>query len=224
MYADRYARSGGISPGSLGIAVGINAAMLAALMLANPNVTRALRDPPITIIDVPIDPPPPPLPPEHKVDPKVQPRDTVIETTDPLVKTIPTDANPTFPPQPPQPPADPAAGEGGGTGTVALEPVRPSLPVLVQPGVDPRYAGLFQPPYPPAEQRAGRTGKVVVRVLVGVDGRVKQVERVLAASDDFFRVTQQRALSKWRFTPATRDGIPVEGWKTMTVTFVLDDA
>ena len=95
--------------------------------------------------------------------------------------------------------------------------------MLVQPGIDPRYAGLFQPPYPPAEERAGTTGRVVVRVLIAVDGRVKQVERVLASSDAFYRVTEQRALSKWRFTPGTRDGVPVEAWRTMTVTFVLPE-
>ncbi len=32
-----------------------------------------------------------------------------------------------------------------------------------------------------------------------------------------------RALAKWRFKPATRDGMAEEAWRTMSVTFVLED-
>lgn len=224
MYADRYARSGGFKPGSLGIALGINAAVVAALMLSNPAVRRVVTDPPLETVNIPLDPLPDPIPPQPSSDARPEPRPPVIDTVDPLVKTAPTEAAPTFPPQPYQPPVAPSSGEGIGIGSVpAADPPAPVLPVLVQPGVDPRYAGLFQPTYPPAEQRAGRAGRVVVRVLVGVDGRVKQVERVLATSDDFFRATEQRALSRWRFTPGTRDGIPVEAWRTMAVSFVLSE-
>jgi periplasmic protein TonB len=65
---------------------------------------------------------------------------------------------------------------------------------------------------------------VVVRVLIGVDGRVKQVERVSADSDGFFEATQRQALARWRFKPATRGGVPVESWKQMNVHFVMEDA
>jgi protein TonB len=64
---------------------------------------------------------------------------------------------------------------------------------------------------------------VVVRELVGTDGRVKQVQKVSAASDDFFAVTERRALDKWRFKPGTRDGVPIEAWQTVSLSFVLND-
>jgi protein TonB len=99
--------------------------------------------------------------------------------------------------------------------------VPPHVPVLVGARPDPRFARALQPDYPPSERRAEREGRVTVRVLVGIDGRVKQIELVSAASDQFFEATRRQALEKWRFTPATRDGIPEEAWRTMSVTFVL---
>ena len=95
--------------------------------------------------------------------------------------------------------------------------------MIVGPSVDPRYADAFQPDYPASEQRMGNDGKVTVRVLIGTDGRVKQIERVSATSDAFFRATETQALRRWRFRPGTRDGVPQEAWRTMTVTFVLND-
>jgi protein TonB len=69
----------------------------------------------------------------------------------------------------------------------------------------------------------GNPGKVTVRVLIGTDGRVKQVEPVTATSDAFFRATRDQALRRWRFRPGTRDGVPQEAWRTMSVTFVMAD-
>ncbi|WP_235524059.1 energy transducer TonB [Sphingomonas sp. Leaf33] len=53
---------------------------------------------------------------------------------------------------------------------------------------------------------------------------MKSVERVDAANDAFYDATRRQALNRWRFRPATRDGVPYETWRTMTVRFVLEDA
>lgn len=58
-------------------------------------------------------------------------------------------------------------------------------------------------------------------MLIGTDGRVKQVERVSAASEAFWQATERQALSRWRFRPALRDGVAVESWRTMTVRFEM---
>ncbi|MGB3319354.1 MAG: energy transducer TonB, partial [Sphingopyxis granuli] len=97
-------------------------------------------------------------------------------------------------------------------------------PALVAAAVDPRFAGTFQPDYPAREQRAGIEGVVRVRVLIGTDGRVKAVELVSTDDPAFFEATRKRALSKWRFKPATRGGVPEESWKEMTVRFQIRDA
>ena len=71
--------------------------------------------------------------------------------------------------------------------------------------------------------RAEMEGFATVRVLIGTDGRVKQVEAVKASDTAFLDATRKQALSKWRFLPATRDGEPVESWREMTVRFQLPD-
>ena len=92
---------------------------------------------------------------------------------------------------------------------------------MVDAAPDPR--ARFQPDYPASERRSGIEGVVVVRVLIGADGRVKAVQQVRAASDAFFEATRKQALARWRFTPATHDGVPVESWRTMTVRFRLEE-
>ena len=95
--------------------------------------------------------------------------------------------------------------------------------MIVGASYDPRFASALQPPYPSSEIRAGNAGRVVLRVLIGTDGRVKQVERISAASDAFFAAAEKQALTKWRFKPATSDGVAIEQWKTMSLRFELQD-
>ncbi len=222
MYADRYTGQRRFNPGGLAAAIGINVAVVGALMVAAPIITsKPPVDGPITTYPVPIEPPPPPNP-----APRTLPR--TERPVDAPLPPIPMPTNDWTPvPLPPLP--GPLTGTDNGAGTGSLPgdgPVTaptPVLPVIVAPGIDPRYARDFQPLYPPAEQRLGNAGKVTVRVLIGTDGRVKQVERIEASSDAFFRATETQALRKWRFRPGTRDGMPQEVWRTMTVTFVLAD-
>ena len=218
MYADRYAQRTKFDPASMGLALVLNGTIVAGLIaFAAPKMFHRIPDPPINVIDVapPSEPPPPePATPELKTQtPTPQERVAVPET---IVPTPPSDSNPyTAPTTPP--------GPVGGTidgGFVA--PVKPT-PVVMGAELDSRFAGSFQPDYPVGERRAEHQGRVVVRVLVGIDGRVKQVEKVSAPSDAFFEATEKRALQKWRFKPATRDGVPYETWKNVGVSFVLND-
>jgi protein TonB len=224
MYADRYARRRQISPGGAALALAINGAILAGLVLfANPTFKKVI-DNPFRIENIPLDPvkPPPPPPP-----PKPQPQQKHVEPAPPQpvdsskAVIVTKTADPTPVPLPTFTPT-PIDGAGSGGGGVSL-PAKPTPPVLTTPTIDQRYANLFQPVFPPDEQRAGHNGRVVVRVLVGVDGRVKDIARVSATSDSFFEVTRKRALDKWRFKPATRDSIPVEAWREVAVSFVLNE-
>lgn len=220
MYADRYAAGPTIKPGSLGLALVATALPLVALVMGL-HIQRIIRDDtPLVTYPVRDDPPPPPDP-QSKPHPRdSQPaHDTVFVPklpplpSDNLTKTTP---DPSLPPNPFPP--QPGAGDAG----TPVEPVKPA-PVIVGAQVDPRYSGLLQPPYPAAEQRAGRSGRVVLRVLVGADGRVHQVERIEAASDAFFAAAERQALTRWRFTPATRDGVAIEQWKVMSLRFEVHD-
>lgn len=87
---------------------------------------------------------------------------------------------------------------------------------------DPRFARAFQPEYPVGKLRLEIEGSVTVRILVGTDGRVRQVQILNATDPDFARATEKQALKAWRFKPATRDGVPVEDWQTLTVRFDIN--
>jgi protein TonB len=105
--------------------------------------------------------------------------------------------------------------------TVADPPAPPPKPALVFAELDQRFAGAFQPDYPASEQRREIEGYAKVRVLIGIDGRVKAVEQISSDSPGFFEETRRRALAKWRFKPATRGGVAEESWKVMTVHFQI---
>lgn len=213
-YLDQKTRS----PLSMGAAIAINGAVVGALLLANPEVVERL---PKTFIAVPIpaEKPPEPVsePPKPRVETKQPPRPVVVAMKTPLDPSESDFVTPTTV----LPPLG-TIGTGSGDSGVVETVTPPHTPVFIGARVHPRYAGALQPPYPPGKQRLGEEGVVVVRVLIGPDGRVKQIERVEAADDAFYKATAEQALKKWRFMPATRDGAPVESWRTMTVRFRLE--
>ncbi|MCE7798599.1 TonB family protein [Sphingobium sufflavum] len=154
--------------------------------------------------------------------PSETPRGPRVTTSDPTVKMpVPTYGSivtPTIFP-------DPGSG-GAGTGPLVFDPVPPPplpQPVMVQARIDSRFASGFQPPYPAAMLRQQREGAVTVRVTIGSDGRVIDVALVSTADPAFFEATRRQALSRWRFVPATRDGVAVSSEKVMTVHFRLTD-
>ena len=222
MYADRASRKR-FDPASLGLGLGINAAVVGALLYAAPNILPTPPRPPMEGITVYTPKPPPPEPvPQPKPDSRsADPRPAPAPR--PEVSEAPATSGDIFvlPPAPPQP-IDPGPVTGAGEGTGPVVPPAPP-PVMVGPATDARYADDYQPPYPAAERRAGNEGRVVARVLVGPDGRVRRIERISATSDAFWRATEDRALKRWRFRPGTRNGVPVEAWRTMALTFLLED-
>lgn len=225
MYAPRYTGSSRFNPGGLVAAIGINGGVVAALMLVAPYVTHKPPAPPLIGEAIELQPLPPEPTPPPRTEARVEPRPTPPIDAPRTIVEHPAAAGQVTVPESlvPALPAD--GGVLGGTGT-GVEPraiPTPAAPVIVAPGIDPRYAGDFQPLYPAGEQRMGRSGKVTVRVLIGTDGRVKQVEPVSATSDAFLRATTDQAKRRWRFTPGTRDGVAQEAWRVMTVTFVLQE-
>ena len=113
---------------------------------------------------------------------------------------------------------DSVTGLSGGD----VEIVRPPVGITRSAAIDPRYRSDFEAAYPSASQRLGETGTVVVRVVVGIDGRVLQAS--VARSSGFARLDDaalKQALAKWRFVPAMRDGVLVEAEREVPVTFRL---
>ena len=213
MSVERYRRQCANST-SFVAALAVNAALIAVIATSAPNIF-APPEKTIEGYNVPDDPPPPPpVPPKPRTEAEtpvstpipVPDRVVVIDVPPPDIST----ANIL------RPITDPIPPDSVGGPIVVPKPA----PVMVDAAPDPR--ARFQPDYPSSERRSGLEGLVVVRVLIGADGRVKTVQQVRAASAAFFEATRRQALARWRFSPATQDGIPVESWRTMTVRFVIE--
>ena len=218
MYADRYAGRRGLSPGGLAFALSVSGVVLFGLSLTTATSLIRVIDPPLVTKNIPIDEPPPPDPkPQHVEKQLPTTRIDPIDVTKPIVVTDPVGF--TAKPVDLTPPVSVTVGSDAETHIV----IPPHVPVLRDPALDQRYIDNFQPNYPSDERLAGRGGRVVVSVLIGTDGRVKDVRQVSAASSAFFEATRKQALAKWRFKPGTKDGEAVEAWHTMAVSFVLNE-
>lgn len=212
-----YNPGAGHRPAAAAIAIGLPAALLVAVALSPMIIVPKPVIEPFegTLIELAKPTPPPPEP----TDQVLPPPQSALTSTPPLVPTKPTSdfTAPVIPTVPVLPTADP--------GPIFIPETAPAPPPkLVLAKLDDRYLSVFQPDYPAREQREGIEGVARVRVLIGADGKVKQVEMVSSDSPGFFEATKRRALAKWRFKPATRGGVAEESWKEMTVRFEIRNA
>jgi TonB family protein len=76
-----------------------------------------------------------------------------------------------------------------------------------------------EPQYPAAARQERIQGPVVLRVMVGKDGGVQQVQ--LLSGDSKLAVAASSAVVQWRFKPVLRAGQPVEFETQITVDFKL---
>lgn len=217
MTADGFLNQKQRHPVAMTAALAINIAAVSAVMLAKSGVI-ALPPGAIPTILIRELPPPDPIEtpvakaPEAKTEVYIPPRKTPVASQDvPVIKG--TDVQPDY--------------TGAGTADPNPQPTPAATatpipnPVIVDAAPLGSAARDFQPPYPPQLLRTGIEGKAVVRVLIGTDGRVKQVAIISADDPLFADATERQALRKWRFKPATRDGVAVESWKQMTVRFEI---
>lgn len=222
MYADRYAKRRGLDPAGIAFAVGASGFLLFGLSLSAPNFTHRIETI-LTATNIKLPKDPPPRDPVKPQPATRQIRQVATKQADPidLTRTVVAAPSSGFTGTPIDLPIPNSSVSGAGE----VGPIPPvHNPVLLGPQLDPRYVDAFQPGYPSDERLAGHEGRVVVRVLIGTDGRVKEVQQVSAASGAFFEATRKQALAKWRFKPGTSDGVAVETWHTMAVRFVLDES
>lgn len=212
-----YNPGAGHRPFAAVFAVGVPVALLTVVALT-PMISVIVEKPGPTVVhSIPEEKP---LPPPPEPQPQQLPQQTPITTVPTDFPPVAQDPPISVPPEPYVPPA----GAGTGPSVVFDPPAPPPAPKLVLAQLDQRYIGNFQPDYPAREQREGIEGVAKVRVLIGTDGKVKQVELVSTDSPGFFEATKRRALSKWRFKAATRGGVAEESWKEMTVRFEIRNA
>ena len=94
-------------------------------------------------------------------------------------------------------------GHGAGHGTGVGDGVGPGI--ARNPKVPPRVASTAAPVYPQALRDAGIGGRVVVRGVVGIDGRVESAEVVRSSGNSTLDNNALSAFYKWRFSPAKND-------------------
>ncbi|WP_313809058.1 TonB family protein [Sphingobium sp.] len=209
--------SGKRSPIGIGGAIAVHALVVGAWLLMPKEMIDVFRDPP-PLMTYPVDDTPPPpeqAPPETDSKPQPHSHATVVEKP-----VIPPPSTSFMAKTDDHPTSDP--GTGSGPITPPFTPPAPD-PVLADATIDPRALAAFQPDYPGAMIRQGMEGKVTVRVTIGPDGRVIDIERLSATDEAFWLATQRHALRKWRFRPATRDGVAISSSKVLTVHFRLAD-
>jgi len=160
------------------------------------------------VVDLIAEPPAPPAEkpkPEPVVVEKIRP---VVVAPAPIVQTVsppPPIAVATTPP-PPKP--------------VAVAAPPPTGPVTVG-NLDERLLEGNPPRYPIESRRKREQGTVLLRLLIGSDGRVSEIS--IAQSSGFPRLDQAalQAVRTWRWQPTIRDGQPVEVRGIYSMPFAL---
>lgn len=210
-----YAEQRAANPGALGLTIGLNVAAVLALAAWNPNIFKLPPDP-WKIIHVG---PPAPLPPPDDAKPQQK---RPIDQPKPTITTAGTTETFVEPDTGP----GPIIGTDPGpdlTKTVIPDPPLPTIRNIVRraPSMT-TAAGDLQPPYPSALQRQDIEGSVTVRILVGSDGRPKDIVLLRADDPGFFAAAKSWGMRHWRFKPAAEDEKAVEGWYTLTVKFDIE--
>jgi protein TonB len=168
---------------------------------------------------------PPPISEANVIEQDPTPTEAVVQKEPALrTETAITEVKPVVDPIEDEKPAREIEDRGftasTGPGTILSLPT--PAPIITGAAVDPRHP-LTQPAYPPASIRSNEEGSLNLSILVGTDGRVRDVK--VAESSGSSRLDQaamSEARSHWRLRPATRNGVPFEQWLTLRVVFHLE--
>jgi protein TonB len=154
-----------------------------------------------------IPPPSPPIPP----DPQPQPIQHPVKTP----PSTPTHVADVRPPVSDVPSNIPIADSRPAEPTAP-----PSAPVEVAPSPL-AYGSRTRVPYPIDAARRHEHGTVVLRVLVGTDGRPQTVEIESSSGSPRLDTAARTAVAQWTFKAGTRDGLAYAAWARVPITFDL---
>ena len=118
--------------------------------------------------------------------------------------------------------AAPAAPPSALTPPVAVAMASPIAPRVELPSSAAAYLQNPKPPYPALSQRLGEQGKVVLRVLIGVDGQAQEAEVDQSSGFDRLDRAALNTILKWRYVPGRRAGVAHAMWFNVPISFVLE--
>jgi protein TonB len=157
----------------------------------------------------------------------------IQEIKPPPPETLPPPPKLSAPPPPFIPPpevniAEPAAAQNSITTVTTVKPVETPPPVMtakaavhVPPVV--KASGCREPEYPAASARLGETGRVVLGLLVGVDGKVTDSRIETSSGHPRLDEAAREALSLCKFKPGTVDDQPEQAWAKIAYVFKSPD-
>ena len=203
--------------------IGIGAALLAwtplrSVLPAAPLIVRFIT------------PASPPEPPKIEVKPEIKPEKipevTVVKKLQtPKPQPLPLLAAPSEAPSPvsvaPQPEPPKVAAPIEAT-PVAAAPPAPAAPPQPKQVSEVEYLRAPQPVYPPISRRSGEAGRVVLRVLINVQGQPEEAQ--IRTSSGFPRLDEaaRRAAMGAAFRPYREGGQAIPVWAVIPISFSLE--
>lgn len=88
--------------------------------------------------------------------------------------------------------------------------------------VSPDYIYTTKPSYPLEARKEGLEGKVILKVLVEKNGQTRKVELAKSSGHSVLDQEALRAVEKWRFRPAKRDGEIIACWVFIPLSFKME--
>ena len=169
---------------------------------------------------------PPPVRAEEWHDRSAPAPTTPVPPRQPPVTPAPK-AAPPRPPVPPRPQASPAPQQTpsqppapapqAGPGSVGTAESAGSGP----PSGGARLVRHIAPVYPPLARERGLEGRVVIRLVVGIDGVPGDIRVAQSSGVESFDAAAIDAVREWRFEPARRAGVAVAEERLAPVVFRL---
>jgi len=95
-------------------------------------------------------------------------------------------------------------------------------PQIELPSSDAAYLQNPAPVYPAISQRMGEQGKVVIRVLIGMNGTAQQAQVQQSSGFDRLDRAALTTVTHWRYVPGKRAGVPEAMWFNVPINFVLE--
>lgn len=77
------------------------------------------------------------------------------------------------------------------------------------------------PRYPPQAVRQRQEGKVILKVLVGVDGSPQEITVEKSSGSRLLDNAAIAAVKTWRFNPGSKGGRPAPGYALVPIEFNL---
>lgn len=201
------------------LVVGLHAGVLAAVILLPSTAPKPIETVMPTIQGMlvmaepepaappPPEPPPPPTPPPPEKKPAPQPAPKPVPKAPPSERAV--KAPEPEPPATVEKPAEPI-------------PAAPAPAPVIPPRAEAGQLSNPAPAYPSLSRRLREEGTVVLEILIKADGTVGEVK--IKNSSGFKRLdeTAAKAVSQWRYLPATQGDKKIDFWYEQPVEFYLN--